>query len=69
MAICGLQCVPNRKSSGLTTAKKRIASNRSDSTMPMVVRMATSEQMTSAMLTVRSTRLRARRSGSIRPRA
>ena len=62
-AVCGLQWMPNRKSTGEMRAKKRRLSNSSDSTMPSVVRMATAEQITSTTIRNRSSALRARRSG------
>ncbi len=61
--LCGLQCVPNRKSIGLTRAKKRRLSNSSDATMPTVVRIAIREASSRPIITSRSTRVRARNSG------
>ena len=43
-ALCGLQCVPKRKSKNGTFSKKRSDSKISERTMPSVVRMATTEQ-------------------------
>src|SRR3546814_6852685 len=39
IAVCGLQLVPNRNSMGETRLKKRSDSNRSERTMPSVVRI------------------------------
>ena len=65
-AVCGLHCRPNRNSLGGTLAKKRMVSNSTDRTMPMVVSTATQEQAISSPLTTRSTVLRARKSGLMR---
>ena len=67
IAVCGLHLVPNRNSVNETRRKKRMVSNRSDSTMPMVINTATVEHTTKKTRTARSTRLRARRSGVMRP--
>ena len=67
MAVCGLHSVPNRNSVNETRRKKRTASNRSESTMPMVIRTATVEHAIRKKRSTRSTRLRARSSGVIRP--
>ena len=63
IAVCGLHCRPNRKSSGETFSKKRTVSNSTENTMPMVVRTATQAQASSTILTTRSTWLRARKFG------
>ncbi len=54
---------------GDTLMKKRPASKISDSTIPMVVMIATAEQAIMSILTTCSTPARARRSGLIRLRA
>ena len=69
IAICGLQSRPNRKSVIPTWPKKRIASNSTESTMPSVVKIATVELAISAMRTICSTWLRARRAGDTRRQA
>ena len=43
IAICGLHSRPNRNSLGGTSWKKRIASNKSDRTIPTVVKIASVE--------------------------
>jgi hypothetical protein len=63
MAVCGLQVVPRRNSAGGTRAKKRSASDSSDSTMPTVVSTATTEQATRSTMITRSTACRARSCG------
>ena len=60
IAVCGLQLRPNRNSLNGTSRKKRIASNNTDSTMPMVVRIAMLDAATRSPFIVRSTLLRAR---------
>ena len=69
IAVCGLQFVPNRNSAGLTIEKKRIDSNRSEATIPAVVRIAISEARSSTPITSRSTRVRARKWGDTRVKA
>jgi hypothetical protein len=59
IAICGLHCVPKMNSDTGTNRKKSSDSYSTDRTMPMVVRIATSEQPRSAKRTTCSTRLRA----------
>ena len=66
MGICGSQLRPKKNSSGETRSKKRKASNRSESTMPSVVRMAISEQAIITPLSTRSVAWRARNSGLMR---
>ena len=63
MASCGLQFRPNRNSVIGTIWKKRIDSNSTEMTMPMVVKMAMLEARISAPRTMVSTRLRARSAG------
>ena len=63
LITCGLQRVPNRKSVTGTIAKKRALSNRSETKMPTVVRIAISDATSSASITVFSTRVRARNCG------
>ena len=65
MAICGLHSVPKRKPVTGTAWKKRIDSNSTESTIPMVVRMAIVELTMSRPSTIRSTEFRARLSGSM----
>ncbi len=67
--LVGAQVVPNSSSAGETRRKKRIDSNSSDSTMPNVVRIATSDASSSTAITIFSTRLRARKSGWMRVKA
>ena len=43
IAVCGLHWVPNRNSLGATESKKRAVSNTSESTMPIVTRIASVE--------------------------
>ena len=67
--LCGAQLVPNNSSIGDTSWKKRIDSNSSDSTMPKVIRIATSEASSRNAMTIRATRVRARKSGLMRVKA
>ena len=69
MAVCGLHFRPNKKSQKGMIEKKRIDSNSTERTMPMVVTMATQEERMSAMFTTRSTLLRARKPGAMRRQA
>ena len=59
MAVCGLQSRPNRNSAAGTAWKKRAASNSTDSTMPMVVKMASIEHSSRKARMMRSTWMRA----------
>ena len=67
MAICGLQLSPNRNSVKGTFWKKRIDSNSTLATMPMVMNTAKVEHRVSRISMARSTWLRARRAGWMRP--
>ena len=70
IAVCGLHDKPNRKSSNDTCWKNRSASTNTDRKMPIVVKIATHDAAISRYSMARSTRLRARNSGShatIRP--
>ncbi len=58
----GFQLVPVRKAIGDTMLKKRADSNTSDRTIPIVVRIAISDAISSVAMTTRSTRVRARKS-------
>ena len=69
MAICGDHWVPKRKSYHGYLLKKISVSNNTDSTMPTVVRMATTEHPISSHRTIRSTILRARNCGLSRETA
>ena len=62
----GFQVVPKKISTGLTMPKKRMVSDSIDRTMPTVVRMAITEQITISARTASSTWLRARRVGEMR---
>ena len=66
IAVCGLHCVPNRKSAGGTMLKKRRLSNISESRIPSVVRMAISEAAISIPIIQRSTAVRARNAVAVR---
>ena len=61
MAVCGLHCVPNRKSIGETFSKNRTVSNSTENTIPIVVSTATLAQASRTTFTARSTWLRARK--------
>ena len=67
MAICGLQLSPNRNSVSGTFWKKRMDSNSTLATMPMVMNTAKVEHRVSRISMARSTWLRARRAGWMRP--
>ena len=54
---------------GLTIEKKRKLSHSSDATMPTVVTIASSDAISSEIMTNRSTRVRARKSGRMRVKA
>ena len=69
MAICGSHRRPKKKSAGGTSAKKAQASQSSETTMPTVVKIATTEQNTMKPVSARSTLLRARNRGERRARA
>ena len=69
IAVCGLQPRPNRKSASGTWPKKRIASNSTERTMPMVVKIATVEHAIRKTLTIRSTWFLARSAGVTRRQA
>ena len=66
IAVCGLQLVPNRNSTGDTIEKKRSDSNSSERTIPSVVSTAISEATSSRIIVTRSTRVRARKTGVTR---
>ena len=55
IAVCGLHSSPNMKAEKGMWPKKRMASKSTESTMPMVVKIATSELMTRKAMTARST--------------
>ena len=57
--VLGFQCVPRRNSQKGVVSKKRIDSNSTDSTIPIVVKIAMTEQRISTPLTMFSTLLRA----------
>ena len=65
----GFQSSPNRNSNGETMPKKRIVSKISEATMPSVARIAISEASSRPNITVRSTWVRARKSGRMRVKA
>ena len=67
--LVGAQLVPKSSSAGETRRKKRIDSKSSDSTMPKVVRIATSDASSNSSITIFSTRVRARKSGRMRVKA
>jgi hypothetical protein len=69
MAICGSQRKPKKKSCGGTRRKKAQASQSSETMMPTVVRIATTEQPIMNRSRKRSTPLRARNRGDSRARA
>ncbi len=58
--ICGSQLRPNRNSFNGTAWKKRQASKTSEATMPIVVRIATTEQLSMRAVIDHSKLLRAR---------
>jgi hypothetical protein len=63
MAVCGLQCRPNRNSHQGDRAKKRTVSNSTENTIPTVVSTATIEHVSRIVLTILSTEFRARNNG------
>jgi hypothetical protein len=69
IAVCGLHWSPNRKSRGGTRSKKRAASNTRDRTMPIVARIAISEQAANRARRTVSTTGRARSAGDTRVQA
>ncbi len=69
IAVCGLQFRPNRNSVIGTFWKNRIASKRTDNTMPTVVKIAILDAAINISKTMFSTRLRARRPGRMRRQA
>ena len=65
MAVWGLHRVPKKNSRGETFWKKSRDSNRTDSTIPRVVRIAIDENTIMIPSTMDSTRLRARICGLV----
>ncbi len=67
IAVCGLHSRPNRKFAIGTRSKNRIDSNSTENTIPAVIMIETAAVSSSPVETHCSTRLRARKSRSMRP--